>query len=235
MSLNSPIPSIPTPRGYTNAFLDEQAARQAEIERAREDQLAKLKALNSPLPSGPQQGLTPEYPRPSPPTIPTMYRSPQVSRAPTLSQITAEQNAKKKAENDFRPVSRSLSVKDVMQQRGIASPAPSSLPVAPAPAPKSGGFMGGIFGGTGSGGGGGGGGGFNKPPPSQGQRKVVRQALPMTGDDDDEFDAFNPGGSGKQMSIKDAMRGMNTQRPSSKMDQEERSKMWGIDMSRFSE
>jgi hypothetical protein len=65
------------------------------------------------------------------------------------------------------------------------------------------------------------------------QRKVVRQALPEV-DEDDEFEAFGRNGPNKNMSIKDALQGSD-KGGLSKGDQENKSKMWGVDMSRFND
>jgi len=52
-------PPAPAP-SKVNTFVEQQALRLKEIERKQEEQLIRLKALNSPLPSGPPKGLVPQ-------------------------------------------------------------------------------------------------------------------------------------------------------------------------------
>ena len=106
---------------------------------------------------------------------------------------------------------------------------PPPPPAASSSAEKSvggNGFMGRIFGGQDE--------PMQKIPPQEQQRKVVRQALPLV-DEDDEFEAFSRNGPNKNMSIKDALRKSDDGGILSKDDQESKSKMWGVDMSRFND
>jgi hypothetical protein len=70
------------------------------------------------------------------------------------------------------------------------------------------------------------------PPPAPEKRRVVRQQLPLGDDEDDDFDAFASNGAKKHLSIADALKAAGESGPSG--NQEERSKMWGVDMSRIS-
>ncbi|KAI2500457.1 hypothetical protein MHU86_14002 [Fragilaria crotonensis] len=171
--------SFPLQRS-TNPFLDEQAAKRAEIERARDEQLAKLKALNSPLPSGRPQGL-----------VPAMAPSPPAAAAILI-----------------RWVLHHLLMNLLLLNGG------------------GNGFMGRIFGGNDEQ-------TRNEPQPEP-QRKIVRQPLPAV-DEDEEFEAFSRNGPNKNMSIKDALQNSNEGGGRSKDDQENKSKMWGVDMSRFND
>jgi hypothetical protein len=70
------------------------------------------------------------------------------------------------------------------------------------------------------------------PPPAPAKRRVVRQQLPLGDDEDDDFDAFARDGAKKHLSIADALKAAGESGPSG--NQEQRSKMWGVDMSRIS-
>ena len=214
----------------TNPFLDEQAAKRAEIERARDEQLAKLKALNSPLPSGRPQGLVPAMapvrrtPISSVPLTPSsgMQRTGQFAapapppmRGLNELQRLVNQNS---ATNDAPSSPRSTGYVDNV------SPPPSEVTASVAKTAGGNGFMGRIFGGNEDQ-------ARNDPEPEQ-QRKVVRQPLPEV-DEDEEFEAFSRNGPNKNMSIKDALRNSDDGGDHSKDDQENKSKMWGVDMSRF--
>lgn len=67
------------------------------------------------------------------------------------------------------------------------------------------------------------------PVKESGKRRVVRQKLPLG--DADDFDTFSRNGPNKYMSIADALRETGESGPSG--SQEQRSKMWGVDMSRI--
>ena len=183
--------------------------RQAEVEAQRDAQLAKLKALNSPLPVGPPAGgirpeMSPQY-APPPAAVPDdTYAAP----APGPS----------------------MSVLDLMKQKNAKDAAARAE--APAPAPQDsggGGFLGRMFGGDD------GQEPSQAPPPPQ-ERRVVRQALPLEDDEDDEddFDTFARSGPNKNMSIKDAMQSQGEDMEDDG-NQDQRSKMWGVDMSRFND
>ena len=71
----------------------------------------------------------------------------------------------------------------------------------------------------------------NSAPKAAPERKrVVRQQLPL-GDQEDDFDTFDRNGPNRKMSIADAMNASGES--SSGGDQEQRSKMWGVDMTRI--
>jgi len=70
------------------------------------------------------------------------------------------------------------------------------------------------------------------------KRRVVRQQVFMDdADEDEEFEAFSRNGPNKGMSIADAMKSSNSDDGDSdeRGAQEQRAKMWGIDMSKFSD
>ena len=62
-------------------------------------------------------------------------------------------------------------------------------------------------------------------------KRVVRQELPLG--DEDDFDTFARDGPNQEMSIADAMNAAGVDGPSK--DQEQRSRMWGVDMSRIAQ
>jgi hypothetical protein len=69
-------------------------------------------------------------------------------------------------------------------------------------------------------------------PPVPKKRPVVRQKLPLgDNEDDDDFDAFARNGAKTHLSIADALKAAGESGPSG--NQEQRSKMWGVDMSRI--
>jgi hypothetical protein len=212
----------------TNRFVDEQAAKRAEIERAKDEQIAKLKALNSPLPSGPAQGLVPE--------IPSYTKAPQKSSAQSRSspmrgmselQRLVNENSADSTQEDTSNDNRQSYQPQIKNSISNAPPPPPQRNVGnnrfsfnannlgrpnsqqKPPSPKS------------------------SPSPPQ-PRKVVRQALPDV-DEDEEFEAFSRNGPNKHMSIRDALRNGTGESDgnNSRGDQENKSKMWGVDMSRF--
>lgn len=212
-----------------NTFLDEQAAKRAEIERAKDEQLAKLKALNSPLPSGRPQGLVPAMaPIRRPPVSsvsvspsPGMKRTTQFSASapPPMRGLNELQRLvnQNSVTNNIPPSPRTNGYIDSL------SPPPPDVVSASPKAAGGNGFMGRIFGGNDDQ-------ARNQLEPEQ--RKVVRQPLPEV-DEDEEFEAFSRNGPNKNMSIKDALQNSDDGVDRSKDVQENKSKMWGVDMSRF--
>jgi hypothetical protein len=71
------------------------------------------------------------------------------------------------------------------------------------------------------------------PPAAAQPRRIVRQELPSLDDEDEEFEAFARGGPNQGMSIGDALKTVGEDADGGGGDQSERSKMWGIDMTRF--
>jgi hypothetical protein len=215
----------------TNRFVDEQSAKRAEIERAKEEQLAKLKALNSPLPSGPPQGLVPE--------MPAYNRAPQKSPAQSVSSPMRGMSELQRLvnENDNTQEDTSDNNRQSYQPQYQNPVYNARTPTPPIPAERNAGSKRFSFNTN----------NFGRPDPQQNaptsppspppqqqqqQRKVVRQALPEV-DEDDEFEAFARNGPNKHMSIGDALRNGGGENNGNRDDQESKSKMWGVDMSRF--
>lgn len=61
-------------------------------------------------------------------------------------------------------------------------------------------------------------------------KRIVRQQLPL-GDEEDDFDSFDRDGPNRKMSIADAME--SSGESSGGGNQAQRSKMWGVDMTRI--
>jgi hypothetical protein len=72
-----------------------------------------------------------------------------------------------------------------------------------------------------------------EPPAAPQPRRIVRQELPPLDDEDEEFEAFARGGPNQGMSIGDALKTVGEDGDGGGADQSERSKMWGINMTRF--
>eukprot|EP00540_Astrosyne_radiata_P023426 CAMPEP_0116844488 /NCGR_PEP_ID=MMETSP0418-20121206/12721_1 /TAXON_ID=1158023 /ORGANISM="Astrosyne radiata, Strain 13vi08-1A" /LENGTH=233 /DNA_ID=CAMNT_0004475457 /DNA_START=217 /DNA_END=918 /DNA_ORIENTATION=- len=74
-------------------------------------------------------------------------------------------------------------------------------------------------------------------PTNTSSRRVVRQVVPtptIRKDEEDEFDAFSSKrASKKHMTVADAMKQASSSLPERDMNARDRSKMWGIDMSRI--
>lgn len=68
------------------------------------------------------------------------------------------------------------------------------------------------------------------PKTAREPRRIVRQQVPL-GDKEDGFDSFDRDGPNRKMSIADAMKASG--KSSGGGDQDQRSKMWGVDMSRI--
>ena len=261
--------------GSRSAFLAEQAKKKAEIDKAKQDQLVKLRALNSPLPSGRPVGISPTtpsikkfapiavpVPRPaSPPSSPPRSLA-DLSRilnpgngqsVPLSSEPEVSSPARTPTTN--KPFEPSMTIKDILRQRAVetasvkgsssASPSKSPAPQPPvlappapqplAPAKVANSVSGGGLGALGR--------LLGGPVPRKDateQKRVVRQELPTAdiecddNNEDDEFEAFSRNGPNKGMSIGDAM-SSKTLKPADKAEQKERSKMWGIDISKYSD
>ena len=271
--INKPSPGAKG--GTRSAFLAEQAKKKAESDKAKQDQLAKLRALNSPLPSGRPMGLSPSIspvkkfapipvPVPRPATPPS---SPPRSLA-DLSRILNQGNGQPvpfpsepvvssspaPASAANKPVEPSMTIKDILRQRAVdtattkgvtpASPFNSPAPQPPALSPPAQPLAPAKVANSLSGGGLGAlgrllGGQVPRKEPTE-QKRVVRQELPAVNNEyddnseDDEFEAFSRNGPNKGMSIGDAM-SSKTLKPADKAEQKERSKMWGIDISKYSD
>lgn len=204
-------------------FLEEQARKKRAIDRQREEQLRRLKELNSPLPNPVDPasfmdtpimrsnerptGLMPSIATP-PPRVPSEPLSPTRSTGAPLFGKSAANDRKStpvtpepamdEFEEDEEEVVETVEVKE------SARPPPLST------------FL-----------------GFNKPkaPARKASKKdgPIRMQLPLGEDEEEGLDAReNPG-----MSIKDALKKTDPEMASG--DQGERSKKWGVDMSRFTD
>lgn len=246
---------VQTERG----FLEEQARHKTDIDRVRDEQLQRLKELNSPLPAprtdrppavgpilarhpapAPTHAIPP--PRPSSRGLGSSLNSLN-NRAAASKQDDAPQNGTVEGAASFDPQSAQrkktsdqdarLSISELTKKKSSAAkPASSSksawsmltgnnkrtesVPAAPAPAPA--------------------------PAPKPVAKKVVeppaprkgpiRMQIPMGDDDDDDSEDEDgvDASSNKSMSIADAMK---RSPGSSGVGQGDRSKQWGVDMSRF--
>ncbi|GKY94129.1 hypothetical protein MPSEU_000379000 [Mayamaea pseudoterrestris] len=243
-----PPPLAPPVVQSESDFLEEQAKKKADIDRAREEQFLRLKEMNSPLP-------TPvvRVPSPAPSQHPSsLFRQPQpvvTKYRPTKTTIQDIQEASRNAEMHKRQdAQRSQSLppltrpyagsSEIMRQPSIPSISPPPYPVQPPRPLTSDEWIGqtrpNLFGGTNKRG--------RSPTPTPQpalatapsttvrpeRQGPIRMQLPL-GDDveDGGIDAKASNG----MSIADAMRGSNQQ--SEGGDQSKRSKQWGVDMSRF--
>ena len=167
--------------------------KRREAERARDEQIAKLKALNSPLPSTrstASPGVQPASftsPAPAPPLMP--------KTEPTVADMMSDIDDGDELDEEVVPVKSSAG-------QGFLSRVMGSSKQKESPAPKA-----------------------AEP------KRIVRQQLPL-GDEDDEFDTFGRNGPNRKMSIADAMSAAGASAGASG-DPEQRSKMWGVDMSRI--
>lgn len=190
------------------------------MERAKDEQIARLRALNSPLPAPP---------RPSSPSLPPRQVDTAVRGHSVLPNLT---NPPKPA-----PVPSIPAVDEPKAEPTIAemmNQVDDNDEPEPEPADNKTGLLSSLLGGR-----------KNNaaasqrysaprvPPPAPTKRRVVRQPLPLGDDeDDDDFDAFGRNGAKKHLSIGDALKAAGASGPSG--NQEQRSKMWGVDMSRIS-
>jgi hypothetical protein len=185
-----------------NAYEARIEAKRLEAERARDEQLARLKALNSPLPA-PRPTSTPVVP-------PASFASRSKSELSNLQPAPAPAEMPK-AEPTIADMMNDVDDDGEEEVVAVDSSAGS-------------GFLSRVLG---SGGKKGEGGGAAKPTE---RKRIVRQQLPL-GDEGDDFDTFDRNGPNRSMSIGDAMSASGES--SSSGDQEQRSKMWGVDMSRI--
>lgn len=237
-------------------FLEEQARKKRELDRKRDEQLQKLRELNSPLPNledeslhgrkksqnlfgrkdppAPAQaassssGLFSSFPREtgseSGPAKPAANFEPQYQRspstAPSISDLTqqwksrnADSSSAQASTADSSTATRSAWSSflgyDPLQAANRNQPqASSSSSVAPV-----------------------GGGGSNVAGRSAERKGPIRMELPLVSDtDDDEDDDGVDVAANKGLSIADAMKRTTK---GGTIGQEERSKKWGVDMSRF--
>jgi len=244
--VKNPIDGLKGESGKFNYIL-EQTRKKAEIDKAKNEQLAKLRALNSPLPSGLQSGITPSIaPVRNDPRQPVATKKPDVG--PLVQRQTLNKNLVTPPLPPLtaKPAERSMTMKDIMRQRAIevaakggTSSSPATPPVSSSvPPPNSstalpqvqstdviengGGrrALGRLLGGT--------------VPPKESEKRIVRQQIPVESDDDDDFDAFSRNGSKNNLSIADAQK-LNSNNQADIDEQSNRSKQWGIDMSKYSQ
>ena len=187
------------------------------MQRAKDEQIARLKALSSPLPSPPPRSpskvppprmsdtamrgasvlsklMNPPKPAPAP-SIPVEAPKAEPTVAEVMKKTGNEPELKHtKEESGFFKKVLGVKTKD---DTAVAE----KDPVRQAPSPDKG----------------------------SRKRRVVRQKLPLG--DDDDFDTYARNGPNKYMSIADAMREAGASGSSG--SQEQRSKMWGVDMDRI--
>lgn len=187
-----------------NAYEARIEAKRLEAERARDEQLARLKALNSPLPA-PRPTATPVVP-------PASFASRSKSELSNLKPAPAPAPAEMpKPEPTIADMMND--VDDDVEEEVVAVDSSAGS-----------GFLSRVLGSSGKKGEGG-----SAAKPTE-RKRIVRQQLPL-GDDEDDFDTFDRNGPNGSMSIGDAMSASGAS--SSSGDQEQRSKMWGVDMSRI--
>jgi flagellar biosynthesis GTPase FlhF len=232
----SPLPSVggkkETPRSPT--FLNDVASigrssprapvgRRSQREIEDDEQLQRLRQLNSPLPSSattryekkqaaassfqPQRAVSTAYSAPKPAPVPTPVPAPVYANPSLASPPPTPVTRPAPAPSAFLP----------LRQTSPPRPAPASNPLTslfggnkqeaksvPAPTPAS-------------------------APPAK-RKGPIRMQLPLGDDDDDDFDDEEgiDAGSNKQMSLGDAMK-----KSGNSGDQDLRSKKWGIDITKF--
>lgn len=203
-------PSPEVPDVGLSSFLHQQEEEKADIDAKREAQLEQLKALNSPLPSPP--------PDIAPTATPVMQQgrsvgsvskaSPtkppeQPSRAKTVSEMMDELDDDEE-DDDESNKGGGTSLGPFSRLLGKEKKAKASESSdSPQTLPES-----------------------NTPAAKKGP---IRQRLPV---EDDDFDSFARNGPNKNMSVSDAMKKQGGG-GSGKEDQAQRSKKWGIDISKF--
>jgi hypothetical protein len=209
-------------------FMAEQARKKSEIERARQVQLEKLKALNSPLPTPRNSSFAPRAAPVFNPQRPVSASSPS-SRHKLGNLVRGREGGSD--QNSGSPSGSPLNSDDVNRRKTISKLNGATLGSGDSSwdrdQPQSGGSL-------------------EQPqssayqaegketrPPSSGEsqnRGPIRMELPLL---DVEYDQDEDGldvRSNKAMSIADAMKRSNK---GGSADQSERSKKWGIDMNRF--
>lgn len=223
------------------SWMEEQTKHKSDVDRLRDEQLKRLKALNSPLPS----------PRVAqPPTIPPAFQqsrvvppSPSVP-ARSLGNMLRSMNSKgstekeedstkvdtgavsqsevpppKRSEPAPAPADRRLSISELTKRKKAADPSETKDLIGNAKETPA-----------------------KQQPPRQEQKPnevdppkerkgPIRMQIPQ-GDVDDDEDDDNLS-SNKSMSIADAMKKTTGGDSSAPVNQKENSKKWGVDMSRF--
>jgi hypothetical protein len=181
--------------------------KRQESERARDEQSARLKALNSPLPT----------PRASPTMSPVVPPASFASRS--ASQLS---NLQKKPQPASPPTEMPKSEPTVAEMMNHIDDEEIEEVNAVTPSDNAG-FFSRVMGGK-----------KESSPPSPKaapeRKRIVRQQLPLV-DEEDDFDTFDRNGPNRKMSIADAMEASGE--ASSGRDQEQRSKKWGVDMTRI--
>jgi len=189
----------------TDSYEAKRERKRREAELAQDEQIARLKALNSPLPA----------PRasPSPVTPPASFARRAASGLSNLPPPTAPPAKMPKTEPTVAEMMNDVDDDDEVEEVvAVESSAGSGFlsrviggskqKERPAAAPKA--------------------------PPEP--KRIVRQQLPLV--DEDDFDTFDRNGPNRKMSIADAMTSAG-ESSGADADQEQRSKMWGVDMSRI--
>lgn len=199
-------------------FLEEQARQKEQIDRVREEQLIRLKELSSPLPSP----VTPEptymqrnRPTPGAPLFGSAYDQKSYKDTDPMRGV----NLNPPARDSVRISKADVELEDNAQLENTApSPAPAKRNI-PSPPAWSNFFSGGNKKASPS----------PKPAPASkpASQGPIRMKLPLGGDDE-EGGVDVKANSG--MSVADAMK-----RTTQGGNQSDRSKKWGIDMSRFTD
>jgi hypothetical protein len=223
-------------------WMKDQTQHKADVDRLREQQLQRLKALNSPLPA-PRAAAPPTAPpafqesRGIPPSAPSaparslgnMLRSindkgstdkkEDLTNVGTGASVQSEvPPARKEPASEPAPSDRRLSISELTKRKKAPDASEKKEPKNPSWSTLLGNAK-------------------DSPVKQQKPKEVdppkartgpIRMQIPL-GDDDDEDDDFAP--KDKNMSISDVMKKTNT--GTSSADQKENSKKWGVDMSRF--
>jgi hypothetical protein len=195
--------TVPTEK----SFLQEQAEFKAEVDRKRSEQLQRLKALNSPLPS-PRVAAPPS-------TLPLSRRpAPTSTPARSLGNMLKSINEKGSVKKDDNSAGLSARVQAAPQKR--SEPEDPRLSISELTRRKNAKATPAKL----------------QPPrrdPPKERTGPIRMQLPLGDEDDEDFDAS----SNKSMSISEAMKNAKADKTGSSQSQKDQSKKWGIDMSRF--
>lgn len=196
-----------------NAYEARIEQKRLEAERARDEQIARLKALNSPLPAPSSRG---------PPTA-----TPVVPPASFASRGASElSNLKNQPAPSPTTADKSLKTEPTIADMMNEDDDDDFEEIVAVESSSGSGFLSRVLGSSG-----GKKSAIPAPPSPPEPKRIVRQKLPLGDDEDDDFDTFDRNGPNRRMSIADAM--SSAGESTSGGDQEQRSKMWGVDMSRI--
>lgn len=190
--------------------------KRLESEQAKDEQIARLKALNSPLPAPSSRGPPTASPVVPPASfarrgaseLSNLTNQPEPAPAPPAEMPKAEptvadmMNDVDDDEDVEEVVAVESSAGSGFLSRVLGSSSSKKKESSAASAPKA--------------------------PPEP--KRIVRQELPL-GDEESDFDTFDRNSPSRKMSIADAMSAAGES--TSGGDQEQRSKKWGVDMTRI--